>query len=57
MKNRAELKLVLFDLGGVLLQLNDALITFGLDCSEAEFHQTWLLSPADTLIDRGIVEA
>ena len=57
MTDRAELKLVLFDLGGVLLHLNDPLITFGLDCSEAEFHQTWLLSPAVREFERGAITA
>lgn len=57
MSAQLELKLVLFDLGGVLLQLNDPISTFGLDCSEVEFHQKWLLSPAVRAFERGAITA
>lgn len=57
MSASSELKLILFDLGGVLLQLNDPITTFGLDCSEAEFHQNWLLSPAVRAFERGAITA
>lgn len=54
---QSDLKLVLFDLGGVLLQLNDPIATFGLDCSEADFHRNWLLSPAVREFERGAITA
>lgn len=57
MSVQSELKLVLFDLGGVLLQLNDPLTTFGLDCSETEFHRNWLLSPSVRAFERGAITA
>lgn len=40
-----NLKVLLFDLGGVLLRLNDPIETFGLDISEREFKERWLHSP------------
>jgi len=46
MSKSANIKLLLFDLGGVLMELNDPIKTFGLDCDEQEFHRRWLLSPA-----------
>ena len=39
-------KLILFDLGGVLLRLNDPIETFGLDIEIAEFKDRWLQSPS-----------
>lgn len=57
MTSQPELRLVLFDLGGVLLQLNDPIATFGLDCSEADFHRHWLLSPAVREFERGAITA
>ena len=41
-----QLKVILFDLGGVLLRLNDPIETFGLDISLAEFKDRWLRSPS-----------
>ncbi len=39
-------KVILFDLGGVLLRLNDPIETFGLDISETEFKDRWLRYPS-----------
>ena len=54
---RAEIELVLFDLGGVLLQLDDPIETFGLDLNESEFHRSWLLSPAVREHESGAITA
>ncbi len=57
MKPEAELKLVLFDLGGVLWELKDPIATFGLNCGHDEFHRNWLLSPAVREFERGAITA
>jgi len=57
MTMRAEPKVILFDLGGVLLRLNDPIATFGLACGDAEFHRDWLLSPAVREFERGAITA
>ena len=54
---RVEIKLILFDLGGVLLQLNDPIKTFALDYDDAEFHRRWLLSPAVRAHESGKITA
>lgn len=41
-----QLKVILFDLGGVLLRLNDPIETFGLDIDITEFRDRWLRSPS-----------
>lgn len=44
---------VLFDIGGVLIELNDPIEIFGVEFDEAEFHRRWLLSPAVREFERG----
>lgn len=44
---------VVFDLGGVLLELNNPIKTFGLSMSEPEFHERWLQSPSVREFERG----
>ena len=46
-------KVVLLDLGGVLLRLHDPLVTFGLELQQDEFLETWLLSPSVRKFERG----
>lgn len=41
-----QYKVILFDLGGVLLKLNDPIETFGLDIELPEFKSRWLRSPS-----------
>jgi len=41
-----QYKVILFDLGGVLLRLNDPIATFGLDIELSEFKDRWLQSPS-----------
>jgi FMN phosphatase YigB (HAD superfamily) len=48
-----QLKVILFDLGGVLLRLNDPIETFGLQISETEFKERWLRSPSVRSFERG----
>ena len=57
MKDPTNIKLLLFDLGGVLMELNDPIKTFGLDCDEQEFHRSWLLSPAVRAHECGSISA
>jgi HAD superfamily hydrolase (TIGR01509 family) len=57
MNESANIKLLLFDLGGVLMELNDPIKTFGLDCDEQEFHRRWLLSPAVRAHECGAISA
>lgn len=49
----ASVKVVLLDLGGVLLQLHDPLDCFGIDLPHEEFLEKWLLSPAVRMLERG----
>ena len=46
-------QVVLLDLGGVLLNLHDPLVTFGLELRQDEFLETWLLSPSVRRFERG----
>ena len=48
-----QYKVILFDLGGVLLRLNDPIETFGLDIELAEFKNRWLLSPSVRKFESG----
>ena len=50
-------KVVVFDLGGVLLQLRNPIRTFGLDMTEATFLERWLKSPGVREFERGAVDA
>jgi len=47
------IQFVLLDLGGVLLRLHDPLDTFGIDMSQEDFLEKWLLSPAVRELERG----
>jgi putative hydrolase of the HAD superfamily len=49
----ADYKIILFDLGGVLLRLRDPISTFGLDIDESEFLHTWILSPSVRALESG----
>jgi glucose-1-phosphatase len=51
-----RLKVLLFDLGGVLLKLNDPIETFGLEISEAEFKKRWLESPSVRTFESGGID-
>lgn len=46
-------KVILFDLGGVLLKLHDPISTFGLQIDEPEFLRTWIMSPAVRALESG----
>jgi putative hydrolase of the HAD superfamily len=52
----ADIQLVLLDLGGVLLGLNDPVDTFSLDLEHEEFLETWLLSPAVRRLETGTID-
>jgi len=52
-----SIKVVVFDLGGVLLQLKDPVTNFGLELSEAEFLERWLKSPSVREFERGASDA
>jgi HAD superfamily hydrolase (TIGR01509 family) len=53
----APVEIVLLDLGGVLLRLHDPLATFGINMSQEDFLEKWLLSPAVRKLERGELEA
>ena len=57
MAHDEQFKVILFDLGGVLLNLNDPIETFGLQISEVEFMERWLRSPAVREFERGAIDA
>ncbi len=46
-------KVILFDLGGVLLRLNDPIETFGLQIDQNEFKERWLRSPSVRTFESG----
>ncbi len=46
-------KVILFDLGGVLLELRDPISTFRLDIDTAEFLRTWIMSPSVRALESG----
>jgi putative hydrolase of the HAD superfamily len=46
-------KVILFDLGGVLLRLNDPIETFGLQINQNEFKERWLRSPSVRTFESG----
>ena len=48
-----EVRILLFDLGGVLLRLNDPAQTFGLKLDEAEFLQRWIHSESVRRFEKG----
>jgi putative hydrolase of the HAD superfamily len=51
------IKVLLFDLGGVLLRLNDPHQTFGLQTSEVKFLERWIHSPSVRDFERGAIDA
>lgn len=53
----AEIRGVVFDLGGVLLRLADPLELFELEVTEAEFHALWLRSKSVREFERGAIDA
>jgi putative hydrolase of the HAD superfamily len=56
MGNDNQLKIILFDLGGVLLKLNDPAETFGLQGSDIEFKERWLRSPSVRIFESGKID-
>ncbi len=52
-----QIKILLFDLGGVLLRLNSPARTFDLPQSEESFLQQWIQSTAVRSFERGDVDA
>ena len=55
--NEEEVKVVLLDLGGVLMRLHDPLDTFGIELHDDEFLEKWLLSTAVRKLERGDISA
>ncbi len=53
----ADIRLVVFDLGGVLLRLRDPVANFGISGSEHAFLERWLLSPSVREFERGAIDA
>ena len=51
-----QIRVILFDLGGVLLRLNDPIETFGLQISHVEFKERWLRSPSVRKFESGAVD-
>ena len=56
MGKRNRFKIILFDLGGVLLRLNDPIETFGLDISLNEFKDRWLRYPSVHEFEAGRID-
>lgn len=50
-------RVILFDLGGVLLRLRDPISTFELQIDEAEFLRTWIMSPSVRSLESGRISA
>lgn len=48
-----EPRIILFDIGGVLIRLNDPVRNFGLSFGKSEFFRRWLLSPSVRAFERG----
>ena len=57
MQTSREIRVLLFDLGGVLLNLRDPIATFGLQISKAEFKVQWLQSPSVCKFESGAIDA
>lgn len=51
-----DIEVLLFDLGGVLLHLNDPLETFDVNMSDAEFRERWLVSEATRKHESGLIQ-
>lgn len=52
-----DIKVLLFDLGGVLLRLNDPGEAFDLQTSESDFLERWIHSPSVREFERGAINA
>ncbi len=48
-------RLLLLDLGGVLLHLNDPVETFGIGSSRSDFFKVWIMSPAVQAFESGAI--
>ena len=48
---------VLFDLGGVLLELRDPISAFRLDIDASEFLRTWIMSPSVRALESGQINS
>jgi FMN phosphatase YigB (HAD superfamily) len=53
MRDSQNYKVILFDLGGVLLKLRDPISTFELQVDETEFLRTWIMSPSVRALESG----
>lgn len=51
-----DVAVVVFDLGGVLLELREARSNFGLDADDATFNEKWLQSRSVRRFERGEIE-
>ena len=49
-------KVILFDLGGVLLKLRDPISTFGLQIDDSDFLTTWIMSPSVRAFESGQID-
>ncbi len=56
MSQGEEFKVILFDLGGVLLRLNDPIETFGLQINVTEFKKRWLRYPSVRNFESGGID-
>ena len=56
MDTTPKIRVILFDLGGVLLRLRDPIETFGLAISHSEFKQRWLESPSVRRFESGEID-
>ena len=56
MSGSNEYKVILFDLGGVLLKLREPISTFELQIDESEFLRTWIVSPSVRALESGQID-
>jgi len=56
MSRSNEYKVILFDLGGVLLKLRDPISAFELPIDESEFLRTWIVSPSVRALESGQID-
>jgi putative hydrolase of the HAD superfamily len=52
----APVEVLMFDLGGVLLELNDPAAAFRIDSSPDDFLETWLHSPTVRAFESGLID-
>ena len=50
-------RVILFDLGGVLLRLRDPVLTFGPQLEDSDFLHDWIMSPAVRALESGAIDA